>query len=128
MTSENEIQYSEIQLATKLLNTFHLNVPERKSLQGGIFRLSVIIKAAEICLDQNHVIPKGVNPEEPYDGVIIERRNDEIWIHKWVEVGMGKTKLIESRWVNSIREAVMEYLRSVGDGTKVDGVPIDVSR
>ena len=116
---------TELDLAEKLLRTFHLNSREQAELRGRRLPLSVVVAAARRFLDRGRCLPEGWNPQVEGDGVVIEQRGEDFWLHEQNEIGYGHLSPLRSRRVPNLEEAVIYYLRYFGDGKSLDGVFID---
>jgi len=115
----------ECELASKLLQTFHLSVSERQELPSGTMRLSALVAAARSELARERYLPSRLRPASDFDGIVLEFRDDSYWIHERHESGIGRFGPTASRSAKDLRDAVRAYIRVHG-GSSIDGVPIDV--
>jgi hypothetical protein len=112
-------------LAVKLLETLHLSVPERKTLPSAGIPFSTLVAAVSVRLEATSWFPKAIDPGKDFgEGARIERRGAELWVHEQHESGVGRFGPIQSRHVDSIREAVRRYIEA-NHGSPIDGVNID---
>ena len=115
------------ELSLKLLETLHLNVPERKELPSGGVPFSEMVAAVEQRLADRGWFPVRIVPGELIgDGATIELCDGEIWLHEQHEIGIGRFSEIESRRVASIGDAVRRLIE-VDRGSPIDGVRVDWS-
>jgi len=116
------------ELALKLLSTFHLSVPERKSVPPNGIPFSMLVDAVESQISNGGWFPAPLNDTAPAigEGARIEVRNGNIWLHEQHEIGMGRYSDIVSRRVSSMRDAVTDFVRANG-GAPIDSVSIDWS-
>jgi hypothetical protein len=124
-TEDSSAPQDELDLSEKLLRTFHLSVPDRALLVGGRARLSTLVAAAARYLDETHTLPEGWRSPMPYDGVVIERRGDDYWLHERHEIGMLRYSPVKSRKASDLTEAVRYYVQRFGKDGQLDGIPID---
>ena len=123
------INTTELDLAEKLLRTFHLNTEERAALIDRRLPLSVIVAAARRFLNGDGCLPEGWDPQDEGDGVVIERRGNDFWLHEQNEISaFGHLSPLRSRRAPDLEAAVIYYLQYFGDGKSLDGVPIDFDR
>lgn len=123
------MEVSELDLAEKLLRTFHLNTLEQAKLTHRRLSLSVLVAAARRFLNTGRCLPEGWEPEVNGDGVVIERRGNEYWLHEQNEISVyGHLSPLRSRRAQSLDAAVIYYLKFFGDGKSLDGVLIDFDR
>ncbi len=64
------------ELARKLIETFHLNVPERAALPDGRMPFTALVSAAGVVLSESGWLPSGWGLDRPFAGVLIEKRAD----------------------------------------------------
>jgi len=115
------------QLSIKLLETLHLNVPERQALPNGGVPFSEMVAGVEEHLADRGWFPFRLQPGKDFgEGATIELRDGEIWVHEQHEIGVGRYSEIESRRATSIGEAVKSLIEAVG-GSPIDGVRVDWS-
>lgn len=119
----------ELDLAEKLLRTLHLNTREQAALIGRTLPLSVMVAAARRFLDCGRCLPDGWTPGDEGDGVVIERRGEDFWLHERNEISAyGHLSPLRSRRAPNLDEAVVYYLQYFGDSKGLDGVLIDFNR
>ena len=117
---------TELDLAEKLLRTFHLNTMEQAALIDRKLPLSVLVAAARRFLDRDRCLPDGWKPQVEGDGVVIERQGEDFWLHEQNEISAyGHLSPVRSRRISNLDEAVIYYLQYYGDGQTLDGVRID---
>ena len=114
----------EAELTRKLVDTFHLSVPERADLPGGRVRWSVFVCAVNESLAESGWFPKEWRPDQPYDGVIIEARVDGLILHERREIGMARFSEVRSEPANTLDDAVRALVATMF-GDDIDGVRID---
>ena len=114
----------ECELAAKLLQKLHLSAGERSELPEGKMRLSVLLSAARAELSRSPYLPSRLSPDDNYEGVLLEFRDDSYWIHERHEAGANRYGPRSSRQAKNIGEAVRAYVRANG-GASIDGVAID---
>ncbi len=119
MTSDREAE-----LTRKLVDTFHLSVPERADLPGGRVRWSVLVCAVGESLAEFGWFPNDWRPDQAYDGVIIEARSDGFMLHERSEIGMAKFSEVQSAPAISLDDAVRTLVATMF-GDDIDGVRID---
>jgi len=117
------ISERERELASKLLQTLQLSVSERAELSDGRMRMSALITAARSDLARSRYLPSRLRPDDNYDGVVLELRDEVYWIHERHESGVNRFGRTTSRRANDVREAVRAYVRVHGRSA-IDGVPI----
>ncbi len=123
MSDEETLQ----KLARKLLETFHLNVPERRTLPDGKMPFTTLVSAAGDILSESGWLPKDWRRDCPFDGVLIEKRSDRYMLHKQHEVGVERFSNVQSTPAASLQEAVRSFVkRTFGDD--IDGVVVDWGR
>lgn len=115
---------TEQELCRKLLLTFHLSVPERRSLPGGKARFSILVAIVKEMLDETGWFPRPiVRGEDIGEAAVIEACGLGFLVHTQHEVSMARFGPIVSRRYWTLRGAVRAYLRLYGRG-EIDGVPI----
>ena len=115
------------ELSLKLLETLHLNVPERQELPSAGVPFSEMIAGVEEQLAVRGWFPVRVLPGKDFgEGATIELRDKEIWVHEQHEIGVGRFSEIESRRVSSVRVAIKNLIKAAG-GSPIDGVRVDWS-
>jgi hypothetical protein len=115
---------NDLDVATKLLETLHLNVSERRELPNGVAPFSLLVRAADAVLTESHFVPSRFRPGDHYTGVIIERRGNAHWVHERHEIGVNVLSPVRSTAVPNLAEAVLQFI-SVNGGNNIDGVVID---
>lgn len=125
---DSSVPRDELDLAEELLRQFHLNVPDRRLLVDGRVRLSTLVAAAARYLDETHTLPEGWRAPMPYDGVVIERRGDDYWLHERHEIGMLRYSRVKTRKASDLTEAVRYHVQRFGEDGQLDGVPIDFDK
>ncbi len=114
----------EAELTRKLVDTFHLSVPERADLPGGRVRWSVFVSAVSERLAESGWFPKDWRPDQPYNGVVIEARADGFMLHERTEIGMARFSEVQSVPAISLDDAVRTVVATMF-GDDIDGVRID---
>ncbi len=115
------------ELCLKLLETLHLNVPERRSLLNKGAPFSEIVAGVEERLVRDHWFPIRLMPGTIIgQGATIELRDGAVWVHEQGEIGVSRFSEIRSYPVRSVNEAVKILIRAVG-GPPIDGVKVDWS-
>ncbi|MEM9998565.1 MAG: hypothetical protein AAF809_12765 [Bacteroidota bacterium] len=114
----------ELALCQKLLDTGHLNVPERRALPDGRARFSVLVAAAEAILHADGWLPRPETRSLDFMGVRLEARGEQICLHEQYEVGVARFGPVHTRVMPSLTEAVRAYVEVLGPH-HIDGVPID---
>jgi hypothetical protein len=115
----------ELELASKLLQTLHLSVPERHELPSGRLRLSVLVAAARADLARGSFLPSRLRPSDTFAGALLELRDDTYWIHKQYEVGVTRHSPTVSMPASDLKDAVQQYVEAYG-ADRIDGVRIDL--
>jgi hypothetical protein len=115
----------ELELASKLLQTLHLGVPERHELPYGGLRLSVLVAAARADLVRDSFLPRRLRPSDTFAGALLELRDDTYWIHKQCEIGIARHSPTVSVPASSLNDAVRQYVDTYGV-EHIDAVPIDL--
>ena len=111
------------ELARKLIETCHLNVPQRAALPNGQMPFSALVSAAGDILLEFKWLPRNSRADGPFHDVVIEMRSDGYWLHEQHEIGVQRFSPVKSWRVASLEEAVRCRVRSLGDD--IDGVPVD---
>jgi hypothetical protein len=115
------------ELALKLLSTFHLNVPERRSIPPEGIPFSTLVDAVDSQISNGGWFPAPLtNGQSIGDGARIEVRGGEIWLHEQHEIGVGRYSDIASRRMSSMSDAVKAFVHAIG-GAPIDSVPVDWS-
>jgi hypothetical protein len=116
---------TEQEVLRKLLETLHVNVPERAALPGNCARFSRLVAAVRAAMAESPWFPSHLRPERSFTGAIIEARGvDTYWVHERHEIGLYRYSETTSQQVESLEEAVRRYVK-VTCGDTIDGVPID---
>jgi len=121
-------QTSETDLARKLIETFHLNVAERKSLPGGTVSLRTLVSIVRDTLSDSGWFPRNASPNISDDGSAIEARRFGYRLYTRHEIGVMKYGPIQTNRVLSLEKAVRMYLKHYSFQNEIDGVPIDPSK
>jgi len=120
---ENEVR----ELCVRLLETLHLNVPERQNLPNSGAPFSEMVAGVEQRLLRDHWFPIQLNPGTIIgQGATIELRDGRIWMHEQAEIGVSRFSEIRSYPVSSVSEAVRTLINAIG-GPPLDGVMVDWS-
>src|ERR1700687_3652348 len=107
---ENEVR----ELCLKLLETLHLNGPERRSLPDKGAPFSEMVAGVEQRLVRDHWFPIQLRPGTIIgQGATIELRAGKIWVHEQWEVGVSVFSEIRSYRVRSVGEAVRKLITAV---------------
>jgi hypothetical protein len=115
------------ELCVKLLETVHLNVPERQSLPKKGAPFSEMVAGVQRWLDRDHWFPIRLIPGTIIgQGATIEFRDGEYLVHEQGEIGVNRFSKIRSYPVRSVSEAVKILIRVVG-GPPLDGIAVDWS-
>lgn len=115
------------ELCVKLLETLHLNVPERRRLPTKGAPFSEMVAGVEQRLLLEHWFPIQLTSGTIIgQGATIELRAGDIWVHEQGEIGVSRFSEIRSYPVGSVNEAVRILIRAVG-GPPLDGVTVDWS-
>ena len=112
------------ELARKLIEMYHLNVPERAALPDGKMPFTVLVSAAGDILSEYKWLPRSGRPDGPFHDLVIEMQQNGYWLHEQHEIGVQKFSPVKSWRVASLEEAVRFRVRSLG-GDDIDGVPVD---
>jgi len=120
---DNEVR----ELCVKLLETLHLNVPERQRLPNRGAPFSEMVAGVEQRLARDHWFPIQLTSGTIISqGATIELRDGEYLVHEQGEIGVGRFSEIRSYPVRSVNEAVRILIRAVG-GPPLDGITVDWS-
>lgn len=112
-------------LAGKLVATWHLNVPERRSLPGGRVKATLILDAIEEQLRSGGWFPADICPEEDFEGGLIELLRDGSCRIYWKsEFSYLRYTLKSIEEFATPRDAAIALVRAVF-GEQIDGIPID---
>ncbi|HEV8004183.1 MAG TPA: hypothetical protein VGP63_30240 [Planctomycetaceae bacterium] len=115
----------ERELIRKLVDTCHLNVPERRGLPGGRAKASLILDAIEETLRTGGWFPSGVRPEDDYAGGLIELSPEgQCRIYWKSEFSFLRYELDAVGNFETPREAARTLARAVF-GEQIDGITID---
>src|SRR2546427_4255855 len=119
---------TELAVSRKLLETLHVNVPERIALPGGKARFSSLVTAVGVALAESPWFPKERRPDSRFTGAIIEfRSGGSYWIHEQHEASLLVHSATRSWQVESLEDAVREYIKHTC-GESIDGIQIDWSK
>jgi hypothetical protein len=114
-----------IDLARKLVATFHLDVQERNAFGDHPVPASLIRSAVLSILDEHGMFPPGWWVDEPYDGGLIQARADGSCTITWkAEVGLARFEVMEVQEFPSAAAAVAAYAERFF-GSAIDGIPVD---
>lgn len=117
----------EASLVRKLVMTWHLNVPERRALPGGVARLSLIRAVIAEVLESNGTFPPGVRLDEPFNGGFLEPQPDgSVRLYWGAEVAMARFEVVGMKAFATRAEAIDAYIVESYQG-QIDGIPIDAS-
>ena len=112
----------QIEILGKLLDALHVSVTERAELPRGRADFEGLVLAAAVRLTRSGWLPSHARPDT-VEGVLIELRDGEHWIHERHEIGLGRFSVVRSRRA-ALVDAVRDYVLAHG-GASIDGVPID---
>jgi hypothetical protein len=113
------------QICRKLLDTLHISADDRRELGGERLLFSALVATARVALDDAGFLPSSLRPDHEFEGVIIERRDDETYVvYECHETGVGRYSPVKSRVAKDLADALRTYVRANG-GTAIDGVPIN---
>lgn len=119
---------STSELARKFTDTWQLNVPERRSLQGGPLAGRLLVAAIIDTLQCHGWYPRDWRPEQDFDGGLLELLPDNQCRAYWkAEVGVCQYKLVKIENFDSLRAAALAYGEKFF-GANFDGIPIDWSK
>ena len=114
-----------VRLGLKMLETFHLSVPERRALPPSGIPFSALVAAVSTRLEEGSWFPRPLTPGQDIgEGARIELRGQEIWVHEQHESGVGRFGPIRSRRAASIQDTTRLYV-DANRGSPIDGVNID---
>jgi hypothetical protein len=108
----------------KLLETLHITAEERAELGGHRIPFSELVATAQAALNEVHFLPPSLRPDQEFEGVVIEKRDDAYLVYECHEVGVGRYSPVTSRVAKDLRDALRAYVRANG-GTAIDGVAIN---
>ena len=74
-------------------------------------------------MDEVHFLPSSLRPEQEFEGVLVEQRDNSYIVHECHEIGVGRYSPVKWRVAKDLADALRAYVRSNG-GTAIDGVPI----
>jgi hypothetical protein len=114
----------QLQIRRKLLETLHITAEERAELGGQRIPFGELVATAQAALDELQFLPPSLRPDQEFEGVVIEKRDNEYLVHECHEVGVGRYSPIKSRVAKDLRDALRAYVRASG-GTAIDGVAIN---
>ncbi len=115
----------EKQIIKKLLETSHINVPERKALPKGKARMSVIKSCLSEHFEHNDRFPLTFNKEMDFSGCIIFREKSTYRVYCKAEVSMLTYQVVVDLENLSLDEVIIKYLTEVYKGDNIDGVTIE---
>ena len=115
---------TEEELIDKLVTRWHLNVPERASLPGGMARGSLLKAAIVNRLMKEGWFPGDWRPDDGFSGGLIERTVADFRIHWKAECGVGRFALVRVTHHPDAVDAAENLLRGMW-GNDIDGVTID---
>ncbi len=112
-------------LTKKFAQNFHLNVADRKSLNGGKIRGAVLCQAIADIVEENDKYPATWNIDEPFDGGLIEKIEVGHYKLTWkAEVGVCRFEIMSTTDFIDINVAAKEVAKKFFK-TNFDGIPID---
>lgn len=114
----------EAKLIRELVETCHLGSAERAELPGGRVRWTVLVRAVGKCLAETGWFPRGWRPDQTFDGVIIEARDDDYVLHEQKEIGVARYSDVQSARTTSLEHAARTAI-AANFGDDIDGVQID---
>jgi hypothetical protein len=122
-----EVPQNEGSLIYKLATTWHLNVPERRALPGGVARGNLVIAAIQQVVESEGWFPAHWRPHELFDGGLIELREDGSCRIYWkTEVSYSHYDLTSVQDFGSARDAAEAFAKKFF-GESIDGIPLDWS-
>ncbi len=111
-------------LGLKLLETLHLNVPERRAIPASGLPMSALATALATRLEADGWFPSPAHDDSIWTGARLELRGSEIWVHERHEIGLARLGPIRSQPAGSLGDAIRRYVDANG-GSPLDGVLID---
>ena len=121
-------QLSEIDLARKLIETFHLSVDERAAIPGDAIGIRALISIVQDSLSDSGWFPRGGTPDINGDGAAIEAQKFGYRIYRRHEIGVMRYGPVTTKRVLSLQKAVRIYLEHYSFSYDIDGVPIAWTR
>jgi hypothetical protein len=112
------------QICLKLLDTLHITSEDRRELGGQRLLFSALLEVARVSLDEVHFMPALLRPDHEFEGVVIEKRDNNYLVHECHEIGVGRYSPVKVRVAKDLADALRAYVRAHG-GTAIDGVPIN---
>jgi len=112
------------QICLKLLDTLHITSDDRRELGGQRLLFSALIEVARVSLEEVNFMPTLLRPDHEFEGVVIEKRDNEYLVHECHEIGAGRYSPVKVRVAKDLGDALRAYVRAHG-GTAIDGVPIN---
>jgi len=116
---------NELELTEKLLTTFHLNSNERKLLDEGKVKLSLIKQVIEDKLHKFGWFPQQWRPDLPFSGGLIEYLSVSSYkfYHK-EETSLSNYQIVEAKKYSNLDKVVIAFLKNMF-GSNIDSIPID---
>ena len=115
----------DYELTKKFALNFHLNVADRKLLDGGKIRGAVLCQAIVDIVEENGRYPAMWNIDQLFDGGLIEKIEVGHYKLTWkAEVGVCRFEIMSSTDFIDLKIAAKEVARKFFK-TNLDGIPID---
>lgn len=116
---------SDRESTKKFVETWHLNVAERRSLEGKALAGSLLVEAITAAVREHGWYPRDWRPDHDFDGGLVELVPPEgCRIHWKVEVGASRFALDEVQEFDSLSAGVRAYglrfFRADFDGIAID--------
>lgn len=107
---------------------FHLNVPDRKNLDGGKIAGSDLVRTIVAIVEESGRYPRNWQPSEPFDGGLIEKTGAGTYHVTWkAEVGVSQYKVMSVQEFSYAQDAA-KLVAEKFFGASYDGIPIDWSK
>jgi hypothetical protein len=120
--------YTERELAKKFVETWQLNVPERRSIQDQPISGSSLVEAIIAKLQTLGWYPGDWRPDHGFDGGLIELLSSNTCrVHWKAEVGVSRFELLKVETFDSLASGVRAFGIKFF-GANFDGIPIDWSK
>jgi hypothetical protein len=107
----------------QLLNSFHLDVEDRKQFVELPVKLDEALSAVTDALEKYGRFPTTWHEQEPYDGVLLEAEKGRIKATRKAEVGMACYKVMSQQNFQSPMDAAGFALKAMYSKS-IDGVPV----
>ena len=112
-----------IEAIRKLVDTFHLNIEERKVFSNIPLTIEEVVLNISHLLTKNKTYPSSWSADDNYDGVLLELREDDIIGTHKAEISLMQYKIIEQQSFSE-PELAARYAAKKMFGDEIDGIEV----